>query len=1815
MRKEKYLQIFNYLKEFSKLRSNPVRDIESQEGQYPEILWLSEIPDNSSFENVIREGFDHEKDFWLRIKKPIEPEKPSFPKINKILEIWVEPTSLLNEEEVPVLKEKVEYGDKILLLSDYPDIQKTFEKYVDQKWIDDLIEYKGLLSEYKKIKNEYDKLNNSYKEFFRIFNKAQQFGEEYELIVGVGLINYKANSESPKIFRHIMTQRVEIKFEYSRKDSQIIVSPNIESLPQIETDSILDLNEYFETQNIIDAEKETENYIKEKRIYTLLDHQLIEDALQIFVERISPEGKYERSILKPKETNSKPLMFFSPALILRKRNTRSLTNLYQKIIENIENAQFDLIIPTIEELVGDISREKDFYKEDVSNSSDFKMILFPKEYNDEQIEIIKKVSKSNKVVVQGPPGTGKSHTIANLICHLLAHGKKLLITAYTKRALEVLKNHLPDEFKNLTVNLLSSDADSIQDLQRSVNSINDELSRENLGYYIQKTTSLEKELNQEREKIAINRNEIVKVKEKTTRNIEINQRYSGTLMKISEKLEVDAAKYEWYKDSFCTIDSDREIKDLEEFVVLNERFSKIDVSDLSQEIPEPQYLLSVDIFKRYLDIKDEIDAYKSKFLNPKIKCDDFDNLKNRLVSIKALSEKADSLKIAQKEEIIESCLNDGTKKWMEKIDCCRKIIAEVTQSIDLKKIDMNIEIKYPENKSLKQLKNDASILFDYLNEGNQLSGVSFSLKRPFLSKEIKERIYFIENVYVNGSPCDTLQEFEIVLNDLYLQQQINALVEIFNEIPSEYKSYSAKFSYFTDLIEKISQLISIIDFSHFESNKIFELSMMKVPPFYKSVSEIIDEVNYASLLNQKEKMMKAINDVGSYLKYKTTHKISEEILNSINQYDLKHYEYLLAEIGKILIKKREYTDYLNLKEKVSKVFPNLVQQVILNKVISNNFKELREAIYFKHARETVAKKLDGDYENKLYEDLRFSEEREKKLIAQLASKKSWIYVLQELDKNKSLKQDLNAFAQFAKKAKGTGKKAAKFQKDVQIQMEKCKDSVPCWIMPLYKVVESIIPSQGMYDYTIIDEASQLGPDAIFLLYISKNVIIVGDDKQIAPENVGIEANKMTPQIEKYLHDFNHKNCFDPDFSFFDFANIFCNERVVLREHFRCMPEIIEFSNKNFYAPEGKELYPLKQYKENRIEPLMTVFCENGYVEGRDSYIRNEPEAEAISMKISEIINDSRYDGKTIGIITLQGNSQSKIIEDKVLRIIGEKEYHQRKIVCGNSAYFQGDERDIIFLSLVTAHNHPRSALTSPAWERRFNVAVSRAKEQVWLFHSVQLEDLSNPDDLRYKLLYHFKNFNLYQPILSKQIDRRIGNQPEPFDSWFEVDVYNDIIRRNLSVIPQYRVAKGRYVIDLVTLFPDGTKLAIECDGDEWHGPEKHEKDMMRQKDLERNGWQFFRVKGHQYYFNRAKALEPLWKMIENIKKPNIPIEKEIHPYSNESHKPKNEFVVENKRNDEEYVEKNPATESVYNRIDENKTEEAFVSKEEAIIHSDEAKIIRYFNLFKYNCTYVLTDDNPLDADFVLPIKSNENKGFLLQCYRSGHVNKVNVETLLSKKIGKEYMNGMNKEDELILLEIIDSDKILGMQFVSFGRKQFKAHLTEKIPSRDLLYLQGYKVMYQDYSDISYFVIPLEFYEKIERLIFKSFNAGGKLLDNWNYKNEWGVLEKYINQNSMMQKSIPSKKQEENTIKKNDNDNNKEIEINDIVKFIFNEKTIKVQIVSYPTDKIKISNEVQKIYCELPLAKSLIGRKTGEKVRVGDTENYVEILDVYQVVEV
>jgi len=1804
MKKEKYLQIFNYLLEFSKLRSKPIRDIRTS-SIYNDIVWLSDVPINDNIDCVTHgKLISGNEDYWLKITKPKEPIKPIFPPTPKILEKWIDKNSLLNREDLPELLSEIDIDGQIEILYNHPEIEVEFENYCDNIWFADAENYWLEYEIYKEQYAVFEQINLLYKKLFTIFNKSQQFGEEYELIFGIGLMNFRENNETPQIFRHILTVKCDIHFEFSKTESSIIIAQNIDSELSIETDAFIDLTEQFESYDILEAEKLAKELIQIKELTSPFDND-VHGVLQLLSERFKPsEGKYIQSLTYDDNVPRKETVFYAPALILRKRDTRSYTSVFEQIIENIKQEE-NPDIPILKELIEENSDVNNPFQNNYSYnlSGSAEVIYFPNKYNDEQIAIINRARQYDKILVQGPPGTGKSHTIANLICHLLANNKKVLVTAYTKRALEVLKAKLPEEFRELAVSLLSGDSSSIQGLEASINKINEKLSHTDIGILEKEIFELEEKLNLLREEKKADVGKLLTLKEKSSQKYTLSPKYKGSLTKISELLDSEKQLYDWYKDDFDEFDNDYIIKKIENYYRDFENYSTKNLSVFDFKLPFLHAILDKESLTEYYNLHLIINGNDNlRYLAEQVVTNNIINLRDHLLKLLEYSNEVDSINVSCKEKIKEDFFQNQKRKWFNKIERTRFILKGLDRNT-LRLKDQNCEVIYPVGKSLIALKSDAKILLDFLQEGNKFSGVKYKIIKSFFPNEIKERLNFIEDVKVNGSLCNSIREFEIVLEDIQIRQSFEELYEIWSLTELD-RNYEVSYEFFDDYIKQIEALSKLIIDSlttvgliESSSNiKVNELDSITIREYLKSIDFLIKLDRYNYYKRFKKQISEELSKEG-------IHSIGKEIIQAIDSFNFNKYDNLIQQLSELHNLYDSYNSYKRNEAELLLYTPNLIKQISTREITEKEILSLEDAFQCKHAKNELKRLLRENHEFELIQKIKEYDIEESKLIALLSSSKTWFYVLVNLQQNNSLRQHLEAWVQAVKRIgkTGKGKRALKFRKMAQKEMEHCKTAIPCWIMPLYKVTETIKPEQGLYDYVIVDEASQLGPDAIFLLYISKNIIIVGDDKQTSPEYVGVDANAMTPFIYRYLKGIPFQDFYGTESSFFDHAKRFRGAEVILREHFRCMPEIIEFSNKLFYAPDGKGLYPLKQYSENRLPPLMHCYCPEGYTEGTVSNLQNKNEALAIVNKIKEIVHDERYSKKSIGVICLQGTAQSNLIESLLIKEIGETEYNKRKIICGNSASFQGDERDVIFLSLVTAKNHNRSALTRQEDERRFNVAVSRAIEQIWLFHSVQLEDLSNQNDLRFKILNHFIHYKTSLPPISSPVPRTTDKHPDPFDSWFEVDVYNDIVNRGINVKPKYEVVKGKYRLDMVAFLPGGAKIAIVCEDDIWYGTDQCKDHLLSLKVLERCGWQLFSIKGGEYYSDREKSLKPLWEMCKRLSYTN---HVEVGIITDKEDSANNEASAI-KMNNEGFDDN---AESILEFSDNSSIEER-----QSFESNISDPIIRYYNLFETG-NYIMSDQIITDAAFSIPIRQSQESGYLLQCYDSGNVNKVLISRLLSRRIGKEYMNGINRSESINRLIIIEKDEILGLIFYENGDRLFKSHLIENISSRELPYLQGIKVLYNDFDNLEYHIIPISEYENIKKLVFQSFTAKGKSMKNTYYDKEWIIIKKYLHddKNININKSEVEKTFTNHTLQAELFNDENEVKVNKciIVHYLHNDLQLSIKLVENHNGDLKTVNGVQIVNSQSPLGVSLLGKKEGEIVKIGTSNKEVRIVKIF-----
>lgn len=306
---------------------------------------------------------------------------------------------------------------------------------------------------------------------------------------------------------------------------------------------------------------------------------------------------------------------------------------------------------------------------------------------------------------------------------------------------------------------------------------------------------------------------------------------------------------------------------------------------------------------------------------------------------------------------------------------------------------------------------------------------------------------------------------------------------------------------------------------------------------------------------------------------------------------------------------------------------------------------------------------------------------------------------------------------------------------------------------------------------------------------------------------------------------------------------------MLTEHFRCVEPIIRFSMQFYTEP----LVPLRLPKKSeRLDPpLVDVYVPEECRDERREI--NALEAEAILEEIKTISKDPKFKGRSIGIISLIGSKQAHEIQSLLLRELGEDIYQEFKIQCGDPANFQGKEKDIMFLSMVVGPGQG-AVLNKREYAQRFNVALSRAKDRMYLFRSITEADLRNETDLRLKVLRHFAS-----PLPQQD---QVDNPLDLCDSDFERDVYKKLTALGYWVTPQVKV--GPFHLDLVVEGEQDRRIAIELDGDKYHPPEKWAEDFSRQRTMERMGWTFWRCWGSSYTMNPENCIEDLVESMNSL---------------------------------------------------------------------------------------------------------------------------------------------------------------------------------------------------------------------------------------------------------------------------------------------------------------------------------------------------------------
>lgn len=476
-------------------------------------------------------------------------------------------------------------------------------------------------------------------------------------------------------------------------------------------------------------------------------------------------------------------------------------------------------------------------------------------------------------------------------------------------------------------------------------------------------------------------------------------------------------------------------------------------------------------------------------------------------------------------------------------------------------------------------------------------------------------------------------------------------------------------------------------------------------------------------------------------------------------------------------------------------------------------------------------------------------------------------VVAELSKNFSAEAQsaLVKFAQVSGKAKfGKSTPSSKMtqrQRRKRLEyldaFEKCVRYIPCWILTSSQISD-YLPSECLFDLVVIDEASQSDITVLPGMLRGRQWLIVGDGKQVSPTESFV-AEEQIEMLKSAMPESPFEASMLPGHSFFDLcAQAFPMGRIILREHFRCAPEIISYSNAEFY---NENLIPLRlPTSEERLSPsLIDIFVPDGRKVGKI----NERECDEIVKQIGEYVdNCGLLRKRSIGVISLVGEEQSRLIRGRLLDRVGPHKYKLHNILVGEPPSFQGAERDIVFLSMVCS---PGSVVTQSQLmhAQRVNVALSRARDRMVLVRSIDLNHIPNEQDVKFSVLNFF--------ACAKHIST-------------EVDVHNDSRKLSSSLI--FRVRAEQLLVKLLDEEGFATRsmgvvwdnaicvedsagssgrragICVEATGEtmeDWKAM------LEQQKSIERVGWRCLRVDALSFLANHSEVFGIVKKFLASVK--------------------------------------------------------------------------------------------------------------------------------------------------------------------------------------------------------------------------------------------------------------------------------------------------------------------------------------------------------------
>ena len=1171
---EKALRLFRFLEKVQDQRTKPLRLYEAYK-KHGGVLLLGGITDHKAIFLPPVDPNPEEPILWVDRVARIDP-----PDVPLEIEDWVLLDTVQDLNGSPTLRDSIiqqtdsDSGEIITIyqsIDDNPEVLESFESW-RPKW-----------ERWAETEIENQKVRDLYANLFRMSEQAVATPETLQLVLGIGCLSWNPPEGHDPVSRHLITVGAHIKFDDKTGRLTVEAESDADAL-KVELD-MMDPTLWPNRERLQEIQDEVE-----KNTTHPLHREKVGELLRRLAHVLSADGKY-LDVDEPSTPGPTATVSFHPALILRRRSDSALLQLFQKIQEQLEESGevpfgIRLLIGALDEATGDGDGDGQVPGEFDGEDTEY---YLPLPANEEQLRIIERVESRSHTVVQGPPGTGKTHTIANLLAHLLARGKRVLITAHTDRALRELKDKLPKELSELCVAVIGQGRSDLAALKVSAETLASKAAEHNESESTEKIQTLKDRLDQlERDK-SKHYKRLLEVREAEIRDHE-HGRYKGSLARIAEEVAAEEDKIGWLKEYGPNLDTGAPLtnRDYLRWLALLR-----DIELAQHEVESNRKLPQEDVptpeqFDQWVTLEETTTAAAAGYgdlrthsayaaiaaLEPPVQ----EALCARMEKLVETVEKLASRDEAWMLAALKSVRSGRRGEWQLRYDKIRQHLDETQPLVEKAGSTSTITLDGPDGNTLRP---QAKALLGHLKAGKKLRifGVASGPLRN--AKELLER------VRVDGAKPLTVNALEAFLVWLKLGDT-EKLWPADVDIPTE-DTLIEQWGWNDDECNQLSQVIELGTAFPEEEERLENLGIMT--PDWTDLKAVLTLGQVAVAASKGEEAVAARaplaaleESVQVLCRHQDAAKVTQDFLQSVSARDRQAYRVTLEGVELLRRVGRKAAERDELEEALGESTSGLVSSVrgdLSDVQWDARLAKMEEAWEWCRVDMWLEKMVVSDV-GKLQEELKAIEAEILDVTAKLTAAQAWSLAVNRLGPREQ--SNLKAYALAVRKiGKGKGKYAPHQKIEAQRALQECRTAVPAWIMPLYRIASTVDVGQGIFDVVIIDEASQAGLEATFLQYLADKIVVVGDDKQVSPSAVGLDRQELISLRQQLLHDFDHGSIWeDPRISFFDQSRVRTPDVITLREHFRCVPEIIGFSNLVAYEPDNVPLIPLRQFGKDRL---------------------------------------------------------------------------------------------------------------------------------------------------------------------------------------------------------------------------------------------------------------------------------------------------------------------------------------------------------------------------------------------------------------------------------------------------------------------------------------------------------------------------------------------------------------------------------------------------------------------------------------------------------